>query len=254
MLTLISPAKTLNEKIETGIPDYTIPEFLNEAEIIINLLKTFSTSRLMKLMDINPKLAELNALRFNRWSVPFQPDNAKPAVLVFNGEVYNGLRANTLKASDLKFAQDHLRILSGLYGILRPLDIIKAYRLEMGTNLKVGKIKDLYAFWGIKLTETLNRELSGHREKVILNLASKEYFAALNPKKLDARILTCTFKEERNGKYQFVTIFGKKARGLMSRFMIQNRIDKAEDLKHFDEEGYFFNERISTKEEWIFTR
>jgi uncharacterized protein len=208
----------------------------------------------MKLMDINPKLAELNASRFNRWSLPFTQENAKAAILMFNGEVYNGLKANTLSLKELKYAQDHLRILSGIYGILRPLDIIQAYRLEMGTGLKVGRKKNLYAFWGDKITENINRELAGHKEKVLLNLASIEYFGALNLKKINARILSCTFKEERNGKFQFVTIFGKKARGLMTRFIIQNRIEKAGDLKHFEEEGYFFNDRLSKENEWVFTR
>jgi cytoplasmic iron level regulating protein YaaA (DUF328/UPF0246 family) len=254
MLTLISPAKTLNEKIRLQTPAISIPEFLPEAEILINVLKKYPPSKLMKLMDINPKLAELNAGRYHRWSLPFTPDNAKPALLMFNGEVYNGLKAATLSSKELEYSQKHLRILSGLYGIICPLDIIQAYRLEMGTKLKVARKKDLYAFWGDKITDTINRELADHKQKVLLNLASNEYFAAINPKKINARILSCTFKEERNGKYQFVTIFGKKARGLMTRFIIQSRIDKAEDLKHFEEEGYFFNERISKEDEWVFTR
>jgi cytoplasmic iron level regulating protein YaaA (DUF328/UPF0246 family) len=254
MLTLISPAKTLNEKISLNSPGFTTPEFLPEAEIILNNLKKYSPSKLMKLMDINPKLAELNAGRFQRWSVPFTTDNAKPALLMFNGEVYNGLKAATLSLKELEYTQKHLRILSGLYGIIRPLDIIQAYRLEMGTKLKLGRKKDLYAFWGNKITDSINRELAAHKQNVLLNLASNEYFAAVNTKNINARILSCTFKEERNGKYQFVTIFGKKARGLMTRFIIQNRIDKAEDLKHFEEEGYFFNERISKEDEWVFTR
>jgi len=254
MLTLISPAKTLKDDINPKVPAHTLPEYLTEAEMLVSVLKKFSPPKLMQLMDINPKLADLNALRFSQWKLPFDKSNAKPALLMFNGEVYNGLKASTLSQKELEYAQDHLRILSGLYGVIRPLDIIRAYRLEMGTSLKVGRKKDLYAFWGEKLTENLNRELSGHKEKVLLNLASNEYFAAINPKKINARILSCTFKEERNGKYQFITIYGKKARGLMARFIIQNRIDKAEDLKHFDEEGYFFNERMSGEAEWVFTR
>jgi len=254
MLTLISPAKTLKEDLEFKTPFHTIPDFLSEAETLVKVLKTYSPSKLMKLMDINPKLAELNAGLFNRWSLPFSQENAKAAVLMFNGEVYNGLKASTLTMKDLEYAQDHLRILSGLYGLIRPLDIIQPYRLEMGTSLKVGRKKDLYAFWVDKISENINLEITGHKEKVLLNLASNEYFAALNPKKINARILSCTFKEERNGKYQFVTIFGKKARGLMTRFIIRNKIDKSDDLKHFEEEGYFFNERISKEDEWVFTR
>lgn len=254
MLTLISPAKTLNEKTNKEVPFFTIPEFLSEAETLINILKKYSPAKLTKLMDINTKLANLNAFRYNVWSLPFEPGNSKPAILMFNGEVYNGLKAATLSLQEQKYAQDHLRILSGLYGVLRPLDIIQAYRLEMGTSLKVGRKKDLYAFWGDKITENINRELAGHKENVLLNLSSIEYFSAINPKKINSRILNCTFKEERNGKYQFITIFGKKARGLMTRFIIQNQINDAENLKHFDEEGYYFNERISKENDWVFTR
>jgi cytoplasmic iron level regulating protein YaaA (DUF328/UPF0246 family) len=254
MLTIISPAKTLNEKISPKVPILSQPEFLSEAGILVNTLKKYSPAKLMKLMDINPGLANLNTGRYSKWSLPFEPGNAKPALLMFNGEVYNGLKASTLSSKELAYAQDHLRILSGLYGVLRPLDIIQAYRLEMGTGLKVGRKKDLYAFWGDKITENINRELAAQKEKVLLNLASVEYFQAINPKKINARILSCTFKEERNGKYQFVTIFGKKARGLMTRFIIQNRIESAENLKHFEEEGYYFNERISKENDWVFTR
>jgi uncharacterized protein len=254
MLVLISPAKTLKENFEFKTPTTSIPEFLPEAETLVNILKNYSPSKLMKLMDINPKLAELTASRFNSWSLPFEPGNAKPAILMFNGEVYNGLKASSLSVKELGYAQNHLRILSGLYGIIRPLDIMQAYRLEMGTKLKAGRKKDLYAFWGDKITDSINRELAKHKEKVLLNLASKEYFAAVNTKKINARILTCTFKEERNGKYQFVTIYGKKARGLMTRFILQYHIDHVEDLKHFEEEGYYFNERISKEDEWVFTR
>jgi hypothetical protein len=254
MLTIISPAKNLRENIESNAPVLTVPEFLTEAEILINILRKYSPSKVMRLMDINPGLAQLNAGRYSRWSLPHDSGSGKPAILMFNGEVYNGLKATSLTPGELEYAQHHLRILSGLYGVIRPLDIIRAYRLEMGTSLKVGRKKDLYAFWGDKITGCINRELTHHAEKVLLNLASKEYFAAINRKKINGRILSCTFKEERNSKYQFITIFGKKARGLMTRFIIRNRINDPENLKHFDEEGYFFNERISTENDWVFTR
>jgi len=254
MLTLISPAKTLKENINLEAPVNTIPEFLPEAESLVNTLKKYSPQKLMKLMDINPALAELNAGRYIKWSLPFTPENSWTAIHMFNGEVYNGLKASSLTTKELSYSQDHLRILSGLYGLLRPLDIIQAYRLEMGTKLTIGKKKDLYGFWGEKITMAINRELESHKEKVLLNLASTEYFKALKINKINARILSCTFKEERNGKLQFITIYGKKARGLMTRFIIKNRIDKAEDLKHFDEEGYYFNERVSRENEWVFTR
>jgi uncharacterized protein len=254
MLIILSPAKTLKENFKRGKLDFTLPEFTAESEILVNTLRKYSPRKLMELMDINPKLAELNANRFSRWNPDFTPENSLPALLMFNGEVYNGLKASTLAKKDLVYAQNHLRILSGLYGVLRPLDLMKPYRLEMGTPLKVGRKKDLYSFWGDKITACLNRELEGQKEKVLLNLASNEYSDAVNLKKIKARVLTCTFKEERNGKLQFITLYGKKARGLMTRFIIENRIDKAEDLKHFDLEGYFFNERMSKRDEWMFCR
>jgi uncharacterized protein len=254
MLIILSPAKTLKENFKPGKLDLTLPEFPAEAETLVKTLRKYSPRKLMELMDINPKLAGLNASRFSRWNSDFTPENSLPALLMFNGEVYNGLKASTLAKKDLVYAQNHLRILSGLYGVLRPLDLMKPYRLEMGTPLKVGRKKDLYSFWGDKLTACLNRELEGHKEKVLLNLASNEYSDAVNFKKIKARVLTCTFKEDRNGKLQFITLYGKKARGLMTRFIIKNRIDKAEDLKHFDLEGYFFNERMSRGDDWMFSR
>lgn len=254
MLILISPAKTLKENITKSVPERTFPDLLAEAEIIANVLKKYNPAKLQKLMDINRGLAELNADRFTRWTLPFTAENSWPALLMFNGEVYNGLKADTLSVKDLAYAQDHLRILSGLYGVLRPLDVIQAYRLEMGTKIKIGRKIDLYAFWGEKLTETINTELDKHKEKVLINLASTEYFNAINTKKIKSRILTCTFKEERNGKLQFITIYGKKARGLMTRFIIKNKIEKPDDLKHFEEEGYFYNDRASKENDWVFSR
>ncbi|MCB8998952.1 MAG: peroxide stress protein YaaA [Bacteroidales bacterium] len=254
MLILLSPAKTLNENFDYSSDLYSLPDFLSESEILVNKLKTFSAKKLTGLMNINPKLAELNAGRFAHWSLPFEPGIAKPALLMFNGEVYNGLKASSLSEMDLQYAQNHLRILSGLYGILRPLDIIKAYRLEMGTKLKPGRKKDLYHFWGDKITDKINEELSSHNSRVLLNLASAEYFKAVKTDRVKARIISCNFKEEVNGQYKFVTVFGKKARGLMARFIIQNRIDNAEDIKHFEEEGYFYNDRLSSENEWLFTR
>ncbi len=254
MLIILSPAKTLKENITPGMLEHTVPEYLTEAELLVNTLKKYSPRRLMNLMDINPKLAELTATRYSRWNSDFNPGNALPAILMFNGEVYNGLKASTLGRKELEYAQDHLRILSGLYGILRPLDLIKAYRLEMGIPLKQGRKKDLYAYWGNRLTDSLNRELTGHKEKVLLNLASNEYSDAVNFNKIKGKVITCHFKEERDGKLQFITLYGKKARGLMTRFILENRIDKAEDIKHFDAEGYFFNDRMSTEDEWMFSR
>ncbi|MCF8380192.1 MAG: peroxide stress protein YaaA [Bacteroidales bacterium] len=254
MITIISPSKTLNENPELITQDYTLPDFLVEAGILVEKLRKYSPKKLQKLMNINPKLAELNASRFIEWDMDFTQENANRAVLMFNGEVFNGLQAMTLNEEDLRFAQDHMRILSGLYGVLRPLDLMKPYRLEMGTNISIQRKKNLYQFWGDKLSQKLNEELERHDEKILLNLASDEYFDAINPKMLKAKIIKCQFKEERNGKLQFVTIFGKKARGLMLRFIIENRIDNYEDLKAFDLEGYYFNSNYSSEDMWIFSR
>lgn len=254
MISIISPSKNLNENPSIITNDYTIPDFLNEAEILVEKLRKYSPKKLQNLMSINPKLAELNVSRYMEWNTDFSTENANRAALMFNGEVFNGLQAKTLKEKDLRFAQNHMRILSGLYGVLRPLDLMKPYRLEMGTNISIQRKKNLYNFWGDKLTDKLNEEFENHSEKVLVNLASDEYFDALNPNKLNAKIIKCMFKEERNGKLQFVTVFGKKARGLMLRFIIENQIQKHEDLRAFDTEGYYFNVIFSTEDLWMFTR
>ena len=254
MIAVISPSKSLNEKPEFITSEYSVPKFIDEAAILVEKLKKYSPRQLQKLMNINSKLAELNVSRYQEWNSEFSPESAEKAVLMFNGEVFNGLQAKTLKAEDLIYAQERMRILSGLYGILRPLDLMHPYRLEMGTKMTANRKSDLYKFWGDKLTEDLNESLENHSEKAIINLASDEYFSALNPKKLKARIIKCQFKEERNGKLKFITVFGKKARGLMLKFMIENRIEQAEDLKAFDTEGYYFNVNHSTEDMWMFSR
>lgn len=254
MITILSPSKTLNETPEKITGEYSIPEFLDSSAELIELLRQYSPGELGQLMDINPKLSELNVERFLKWKLPFDTDNSDLSILMFKGEVFNGLKADSLTEENLLFGQDHLRILSGLYGILKPLDLMQPYRLEMGTNLKNGNWNNLYEFWGDRLTEKLNDEIEDHKEKVILNLASDEYFNALTPAKLNAKVLKCQFKEERDGKLKFITIFGKKARGLMTRYILENGIDKAEDLKTFDLDGYYFNPEHSTDELWMFTR
>ena len=254
MLILISPAKTLDFDIPNLQNPSTQPEFLDEAQYLVDGLKKLSPSRLQDLMKINPKLADLNAKRFMDWHQPFTTDNAKPALLVFKGEVFTGLKADGFCADDLDFAQTHLRILSGLYGILRPLDLIQPYRLEMGTKLKTTKGKALYQFWGNKITESINRALKETGQNLIVNLASNEYFNSIDKAKLDADIITPTFKDYSNGQYKFLTVYGKRARGMMARFIIRNRITEADNLKLFDEDGYYYNDKMSRDKNLVFTR
>ncbi len=217
-------------------------------------MREYSPDQLSRLMNVSRQLAELNYERFARWHTPFTRDNAHPAVFLFNGQVYQGLEAETLQDEDLAFAQDHLRILSGLYGLLRPLDLIQPYRLEMGTRLTNNRGRDLYAFWGEKITEALNESLSGHSSRVLLNLASNEYYKALQPGKIEGEIITPVFKEKKGDRYRTVAVYAKKARGLMSRFILENHIDDPEAIKSFEEEGYIFSPQQSSQKEWVFVR
>ncbi len=196
----------------------------------------------------------LNSERFLNWHLPFTPENAKPAILAFRGDVYTGIDADSLSTEDFYFAQKHLRILSGLYGVLRPLDLIQAYRLEMGTKLKNSRGKNLYEFWGNKITEYLNHELSSHKNMTLINLASNEYWSVVKPAMLQTQVITPVFKDEKNGQYKIISFFAKKARGMMVAFMLKNKIEQAEDLKAFDREGYQFNAKMSKGNEWVFTR
>ena len=253
MIAIISPAKALDFKGKPTTEKYTQPIFLNEAKRLNRQLRTLKASDLSPLMGISQKLADLNVDRNLLWNPPFTPENAKQAVLAFNGDVYQGLQAETLSEEDLKAAQDQIRILSGLYGLLKPLDLIQAYRLEMGTKLKFGKYNNLYEFWQTKLTKALNDELKLVGGPLI-NLASNEYNKAVSLKKIKSEVITPSFKDHKNGKYQMISFFAKKARGLMCRFMIQNKITNAEELKAFDLEGYYFNNNLSQGNNWVFTR
>ncbi|MGC9342830.1 MAG: peroxide stress protein YaaA [Bacteroidales bacterium] len=254
MITLLSPSKTLNEKPNLITKEYSIPEFLNKSAELVGILKEYNPASLGKLMDINPKLSNINLERYLKWRLPFDTTNAERAVLMFKGEVFNGLKAESLNEENLLFAQEHVRILSGLYGVLKPLDLIQPYRLEMGTNLKHNGWNDLYQFWGEQLTEKLNEEIENHKVKTILNLASDEYFKSIQIEGLKAKILKCQFKEERDGQLKFVTIYGKKARGMMTRFILENQIDTEEDLKAFDIDGYHYNPEHSTDDFFMFSR
>jgi cytoplasmic iron level regulating protein YaaA (DUF328/UPF0246 family) len=254
MLIVVSPAKSLYDHCPVQFEPFSQVDFLPEAEKVVSVLKKKKPAQLAGLMGISPKLAELNYRRFQAWEPPFTPENSWQAVLMFNGDVYQGLKAETFTASEFETAQQQLRILSGVYGLLKPLDLIQPYRLEMGTNVSVARKKNLYEFWKTRITAKLNQEFSETGKKVLVNLASNEYFSAIDTKKLKARIITPAFKEHKNGQYQMVSFFAKRARGLMSRFIIQNRISNPEEMKAFDMEGYYFNNELSNGDSWVFTR
>ncbi|MFT5562151.1 MAG: cytoplasmic iron level regulating protein YaaA (DUF328/UPF0246 family) [Candidatus Azotimanducaceae bacterium] len=254
MLTVISPAKTLDFESKPQTRKASQPQFLEHSAELIETMRTQSPKNLSKLMGISPKLAELNAERFQSWQMPFTPENAKQAILAFRGDVYIGLAAEEFGERDFNFAQKNLRILSGLYGLLKPLDLIQAYRLEMGTKIKNPGGNDLYDYWKSTVTEAMNAELSAHRNKTLINLASLEYFKAVKPDLLPGNVITPVFKDYKSGAYKILSFFAKKARGSMASFIIKNRIGKPEDIKAFDIDGYRFNDDLSTEDNWVFTR
>lgn len=254
MLIVISPAKSLDFKTEPTTQEYTIPEFLNESEKLVSKLRKMSAKKLSKLMNISADLGNLNYERYQTWQLPFTPENAKQAVLAFNGDVYTGLDAPTLSEEKLELAQQKLRILSGLYGLLKPLDLMQPYRLEMGTKFGVGRAKDLYSFWGDKITKKVQEAIEESGSKILVNLASNEYYKSINAKKLDAEIVTPAFKDMKNGEYKMISFFAKKARGLMTRFILEHNIENAGDLQAFDADGYVFNPRLSKPGAPVFTR
>jgi len=254
MLIVISPAKLLDFKTPTATTSFTMPEMLDESQKLIGSLQKMNPKQISELMGISDNLGELNFQRFQSWHLPFTPDNAKQAVLTFNGEVFRGLKATTFSAEQLKLAQTKLRILSGLYGILKPLDLMQPYRLEMGTKFKYQNSPNLYAFWKTLITEKINEAVAESGSGVLVNLASNEYFKSIDKKKLTAEIITPGFKDLKNGNYKTITVFAKKARGLMTRFIIDNNITDIESLQAFDSEGYNFNPRLSKPGNPVFTR
>lgn len=254
MLTLISPAKSLDFESPLLTQVHSQADFLPQSQSLIDELKELSPVDIEKLMKISPKLAVLNMERFSDWQLPFTLDNSRQALLAFKGDVYQGIAVENFSEDDLTFAQQHLRILSGLYGLLRPLDLIQAYRLEMGTKFANQGGKNLYEFWGSLLTDKLNEELKSHSEKVIVNLASNEYFKSVQAKNLLGRLVTPVFKDKKNGEYKIISFYAKKARGLMTAFIMQNQIDQVEKLKNFDSEGYYFSPEQSKENEWVFLR
>ncbi|MFP3978892.1 peroxide stress protein YaaA [Marinobacter sp. KMM 10035] len=253
MLMVISPAKTLDYESPPATETYTQPDFLDDACELIDQLKELEPHQVSNLMSVSDKLGQLNAERFQNWQVPFSPKNARQAILAFKGDVYTGLDAQSFSEQDFSFAQKHLRMLSGLYGILKPLDLMQPYRLEMGTKFENKRGKDLYAFWGDSLTQEMNRLLKSDDE-VLVNLASNEYFKSLKKKNLDGRLITPQFKDWKSGQYKMISFYAKKARGLMCRYAILNRITDANDLKGFDLDGYYFSEDQSDNNNWVFLR
>lgn len=254
MKIIISPAKSLDFEKNVKIDDFTLPFFEKESQQLINKLKKLSKKKLGDLMKLSPQLVELNHQRYHNWQLPFTVKNAKQAGFVFTGEVYKGLNFESLSIENINKAQEKLRILSGLYGLLKPLDLMQAYRLEMGTRLDYNaKTKNLYQFWGDKITKKLNEELT-EENSVLVNLASNEYFKAIKPKEIKGTIINCNFKENKNGDYKIVMMYAKNARGKMARYIIENDLKNKEELKTFDLDGYFFNPRLSSDTDYIFTR
>jgi len=254
MLIVISPAKKLDYESQPKTRQFTTPDYLDQSQLLINRMRDFSSLDISELMHVSSKIAELNFDRYEQWTADFTPENAKQALLAFKGDVYTGMDADSFNAADFRFAQKHLRILSGLYGLLRPLDLMKAYRLEMGTRLETLRGKNLYEFWGETITEGLNKQLKKIKSDVLINLASNEYFKSVKPKLLDAEIITPAFKDYKNGDYKMIGIYAKKARGMLSRFIIRNQITDPQQIKEFDQDGYRFNKKLSNANNWVFTR
>lgn len=254
MLAVISPAKSLDFECPLATKAHTQPVFLDQAELLIDELKQLTHQDVAGLMKLSDKLAELNVHRFQSFKTPFTPDNARQAILAFRGDVYQGLDADSLKEKDFKYAQGHLRILSGLYGLLKPLDLIQPYRLEMGTPFGNQRGNNLYQFWGDRVHKALAEELEKHKSPFLINLASNEYFKVVKHKQLPFEVITPNFKDYKNGQYKVISFFAKRARGMMARFIIENQIDTPEGLKEFAVDGYRFDKKSSSSNELIFLR
>lgn len=254
MLFVISPAKSLDYESPAPTEAFTQPQFLAHSKVLVKQLRGFAPAQIADLMHVSDKLATLNAARYEQWSQPFTPDNAKPCLFAFNGDVYDGLNAGTLDEEAIDYAQKHLRILSGLYGVLRPLDLMQPYRLEMGTKLDNARGENLYQFWGGVPTDALDEELAKSGEPVLVNLASAEYFKAVRVKELDRRIVTPVFEDWKNGRYKVISFHAKRARGLMVRYAIDHRIENVDELKDFDYGDYAYDADASGVDRWIFRR
>ncbi len=254
MLFVVSPAKNLDYQSAAPTTEFTLPELIDDAEQLVNICKQLSPQELGSLMKISDKLAGLNAARFAEWERPFTPENAKQAVFAFNGDVYTGLEANTLSAAAITYSQTHMRILSGLYGVLKPLDLMQPYRLEMGTRLVNDAGKNLYDFWADRVTNKLNEALAESKSKVLINLASNEYFKAVNTKKLAVPIITPVFKDTKNGQLKIISFYAKKARGMMARYILETQPTTVKELSLFNAAGYRFDASASSEKELVFCR
>ena len=255
MLFLLSPAKSLDYEtpLPAGLPS-TQPQFIPQSKALIAVLRTQSPQQIASLMDISDKLAALNVARYEAWSPKFSSKNARQAIMAFNGDVYDGLQASTLSAKQLDWAQSHLCMLSGLYGVLRPLDLMQPYRLEMGTRLATEQGSNLYHFWGTQIADYLNAQQAGQDKPVVVNLASQEYFKSVDRKALKARVIECVFEEGRAGKYKIISFMAKRARGLMARYAITKKVKTPAALEKFDLEGYAFNPESSSPDRLVFRR
>jgi hypothetical protein len=255
MLVVLSPSKSLDYDSAPQTDKYTQPDFLDESQELIDILREYDVDELRDLMDISEKLAVLNVERYDSFKTPFTPDNAKPAITAFTGDVYRDFRLDEYDAEDFDFLQEHARVLSGLYGLLKPLDLMQPYRLEMGTRLENPRGKKLYDFWGNKITDAVNAALDAQGDDVLLNLASNEYFNSIDTDKLAGRILNVNFMDLRdNGEYKTITFYLKRLRGTMTDWMVRNRVSAAEDLKGFNERNYYFSDEHSTEDEYVFLR
>ena len=253
MIAIISPAKRLDFKTKVD-KKYSNVRFNDETRELIEVLRKKSAEEVQSMMNLSDRLANLNLERYHNFNTDQLSENAKQAVFAFHGDVYQGLEAETLNEDELDYAQNHLRILSGLYGLLRPLDLIQPYRLEMGTKFDINGHSSLYSFWGDKIAKLLQKDLDDQQDNLLLNLASNEYYKAVNEDSLNARIIDVEFKDFKNGKYKIISFYAKKARGLMARFMIKNKITKVDELKGFDYGGYEFDDKESTENKLAFKR
>ena len=254
MIILLNSSKTMDFQPKTPISKHTTPEFAKDADFLVQELRKLSAKDFAKLMKTNEKLTRLNIERYANWQTNLKGSMSNQALLAFRGDIYSGIEIENYALKDFEFAQEHVRILSGLYGILRPLDLIQPYRLEMAAKLATTRGKDLYQFWGSKINASVQKLLQQEKSGVLVNLCSMEYFKATRPDLLDANVITPAFREFRDGSYRFITLYAKKARGMMCNYIVRNQLKEVNDLKSFDVEGYRFNKKISSANDWVFTR
>lgn len=254
MLLVISPAKTLDYQSRVKTKTFTMPDYLDDSQLLVNRARRYSVLDIAELMQVSMPIAELNFERFHAWNRPFTTANARQAILAFKGEVYAGLDAGSFTSADFKYAQAHLRILSGLYGLLRPLDLMQPYRMEMGRRIDTERGKNLYEFWRAKITDGLNQQLQQLNSDCLINLASQEYFKVVDTGRLNAQVITPEFRERKNGEYKMIGVYAKKARGQLSRFVIRSRLKRAEQMKAFAVDGYQYNQELSSASNWVFAR